>query len=150
MAGRDRRGRLAQPQRAADGRLRRRRAAGPAGAAGGSIAAGGHDQAAQPGRAVAFPARLPARWGLAPQIGIVIEPTPVAQLSSLLLSAYGLTSAQSRVVALVIRGHSTRQIVQELHISANTVQEHLTAAFDKFGVRSRRELVAAMLTGRPG
>ena len=59
---------------------------------------------------------------------------------------YGLTDAQSRVVALVIRGNSTRQIVQELHISANTVQEHLTAAFDKFGVRSRRELVAAMLT----
>ena len=88
--------------------------------------------------------------GPAPQIGIVIEPTPAAQLSSLLLSAYGLTGAQSRVVALVIRGHSTRQIVDELHISANTVQEHLTAAFDKFGVRSRRELVAAMLTGRPG
>ncbi len=84
----------------------------------------------------------------AAQIGIVIEPTPAAQISSLLLSAYGLTDAQSRVVALVIRGHSTRQIVQELHISANTVQEHLTAAFDKFGVRSRRELVAAMLTGR--
>ena len=86
----------------------------------------------------------------APQIGVVIEPTPAAQISSLLLSAYGLTDAQSRVVALVIRGHSTRQIVQELHISANTVQEHLTAAFDKFGVRSRRELVAAVLTGRPG
>jgi DNA-binding CsgD family transcriptional regulator len=88
--------------------------------------------------------------GPALRIGIVIEPTPAAQLSSLLLSAYGLTGAQSRVVALVIRGHSTRQIVQQLHISANTVQEHLTAAFDKFGVRSRRELVAAMLTGRPG
>src|SRR6266581_2134855 len=84
------------------------------------------------------------------QIGVVIEPTPAALLSSLLLSAHGLTSAQSRVVALVIRGHSTRQIVAELHISANTVQEHLTAAFDKFGVRSRRELVTAMLTGRPG
>src|SRR5258705_144602 len=88
--------------------------------------------------------------GPALQIGIVIEPPPAAQLSSLLLSAYGLTGAQSRVVALVIRGHSTRQIVEELHISANTVQEHLTAAFDKFGVRSRRELVTAMLTGRPG
>ena len=82
----------------------------------------------------------------APQIGVIIEPAPATQLSSLLLSAHGLTSAQSRVVALVIRGHSTRQIVRELHISADTVQEHLTAAFDKFGVRSRRELVAAVLT----
>jgi DNA-binding CsgD family transcriptional regulator len=83
----------------------------------------------------------------APQIGIVIEPTPAAQISPLLLNAYGLTAAQSRVVALVVRGHSTRQIVRELHISANTVQEHLTAAFDKVGVRSRRELVATVLTG---
>lgn len=83
----------------------------------------------------------------APQIGVVIEPTPATQTGSLLLSAYGLTNAQSRVVALVVRGHSTRQIVRELHISANTVQEYLTAAFDKFGVRSRRELVAAVLTG---
>jgi DNA-binding CsgD family transcriptional regulator len=82
-----------------------------------------------------------------PQIGIVIEPTPAPEVGSLLLSAYGLTNAQSRVVALVVRGYSTRQIVRELHISANTVQEHLTAAFDKFGVRSRRELVAAVLTG---
>lgn len=82
-----------------------------------------------------------------PQIGVVIEPIPVAQIGPLLLNAYGLTTAQSRVVALVIRGHSTRQIVRELHISANTVQEHLTAAFDKFGVRSRRELVASVLTG---
>ncbi len=83
----------------------------------------------------------------APQIGVVIEPTPASQISSVLLSAHGLTEAQSRVAALVLRGHSTRQIVRELHISANTVQEHLTAAFDKFGVRSRRELVAAVLSG---
>jgi DNA-binding CsgD family transcriptional regulator len=83
-----------------------------------------------------------------PAVGIVIEPTPVAQISSVLLSAHGLTDAQSRVVALVIRGHSTRQIVGQLHISAHTVQEHLTAAFDKFGVRSRRELVAAVMSGR--
>ncbi len=82
-----------------------------------------------------------------PQIGIVIEPTPAAQISPLLLNAHGLTAAQSRVVALVSRGHSTLQIVSELHISANTVQEHLTAAFDKLGVRSRRELVAAVLSG---
>jgi len=69
------------------------------------------------------------------------------QISSILLSAHGLTEGQARVGALVLRAHSTRQIVRELHISANTVQEHLTATFDKFGVRSRRELVAAVLSG---
>ncbi|MET7479093.1 LuxR C-terminal-related transcriptional regulator [Streptomyces sp. NPDC005648] len=85
-----------------------------------------------------------------PRIAIVIQPVPPTELGSMLLSAHGLTTAQLRVAALILRGHSTRQIVAELHISANTVQEHLTAAFDKFGVRSRRELVAAVLGGGEG
>ncbi|WP_441246565.1 LuxR C-terminal-related transcriptional regulator [Kitasatospora sp. McL0602] len=80
------------------------------------------------------------------QIGVVIGPAPAAQVSALLLSAHGLTDAQTRVAALVVRGSSTRQIVDELHISANTVQEHLTAVFDKFAVHSRRELVTAVLS----
>jgi DNA-binding CsgD family transcriptional regulator len=80
-----------------------------------------------------------------PQIGVVIEPAAPSELGSLLLAAHGLTEAQSRVVALVLRGRSTREIVERLHISANTVQEHLTAVFDRFDVRSRRELIAVIL-----
>jgi DNA-binding CsgD family transcriptional regulator len=64
------------------------------------------------------------------------------QMASLYLDAHGLTPAQSRVAALVRQGRSTRQIVNELQISAYTVQEHLGAVFDKFGIGSRRELVA--------
>jgi DNA-binding CsgD family transcriptional regulator len=82
------------------------------------------------------------------QTGIVFEPASPTQLSSLFLSAYGLTPAQQRVAALILQGHSTRQIVSKLHISANTVQEHLTAVFDKVGVRSRRELAATLLANR--
>ncbi|MEV0210789.1 LuxR C-terminal-related transcriptional regulator [Streptomyces sp. NPDC050788] len=82
-----------------------------------------------------------------PLIGIVIQAVAPTELSSILLSAHGLTNAQQRVAALVLRGHSTREIVADLHISANTVQEHITGIFDKFGVRSRRELVAALLAG---
>jgi DNA-binding CsgD family transcriptional regulator len=51
------------------------------------------------------------------------------------------------VAGLILRGRSTGQIVNELAISANTVQEHLRAVFDKFGIGSRRELVAALLSG---
>ncbi len=82
------------------------------------------------------------------QTGVVLEPASPAQLSSLFLTAYGLTPAQERVAALVLQGRSTREITGLLHISANTVQEHLTAVFDKVGVRSRRELAARLLTDR--
>jgi DNA-binding CsgD family transcriptional regulator len=82
------------------------------------------------------------------QIAVILDAANASQLSSLVLAAHGLTAAQSRVAALVLQGQSTRHIVNELHISSNTVQEHLRAVFDKFGIGSRRELVAA-LSGRP-
>lgn len=52
------------------------------------------------------------------------------------------------MVALVLRGYSTKQIVSQLAISQYTVQEHLRTVFDKLGVRSRQELAASLL--RPG
>ena len=81
-----------------------------------------------------------------PTVAVVLESASAAQLTSVLLAAHGLTPAQERVAAQVIQGRSTREIVDTLHISANTVQEHLKFVFDKFGVRCRRELVAAVLT----
>ena len=82
------------------------------------------------------------------QSSVVLEAAAPVQLASLFLDAHGLTPAQTRVAALVLQGRSTRQIVSELSISAHTVQEHLGAVFDKFGIGSRRELVAALLGGR--
>jgi DNA-binding CsgD family transcriptional regulator len=38
--------------------------------------------------------------------------------------------------------------MNELSISANTIQEHLRAAFDKLGVGNRRELVAVLIGQR--
>ncbi|WP_297343284.1 LuxR C-terminal-related transcriptional regulator [Amnibacterium sp.] len=83
------------------------------------------------------------------QIAVVIESASAQRLVSVLLAARGLTPAQERVAALVLRGLTTRQIAAQAHISANTVQEHLTAIFEKFGVHSRRALVTAVGTA-PG
>lgn len=83
-----------------------------------------------------------------PQIAVVLDAADADLVSSLALAAHGLTPAQSRVAALVVQGRSTRSIMSELGISANTLQEHLHTVFDKFGIGSRRELVAA-LSGRP-
>ncbi|TCM42519.1 LuxR family transcriptional regulator [Kribbella sp. VKM Ac-2568] len=83
--------------------------------------------------------------GATEQTAVVIEPANPTQLGSLLLDVHGLTPAQQRVTTLVLRGRSTRQIVDELHLSPHTVQEHVRAAYDKVGVGSRRELIAALL-----
>jgi DNA-binding NarL/FixJ family response regulator len=59
------------------------------------------------------------------QTAVVVASARPMQMASLYLDAHGLTPAQSRVAALVLQGRSTRQIVDELHISPYTVQEHL-------------------------
>jgi DNA-binding CsgD family transcriptional regulator len=79
---------------------------------------------------------------------VVLDGPETNEIASLALALYGLTPAQSRVATLVLRGRSTQQIMNELGISANTVQEHLRAAFDKIGVGNRRELVAALMGQR--
>jgi DNA-binding CsgD family transcriptional regulator len=81
---------------------------------------------------------------------VVVEAAPAGDTVPLVLSAYGLTARESEVARLVLRGASTRAIVDTLHISAHTVQDHLKAVFDKAGVRSRRELVGQLLGQGPG
>jgi DNA-binding CsgD family transcriptional regulator len=82
--------------------------------------------------------------GTGGQVVVVLDMPEPDEITSLAMSFQGLTPAQTRVAVLVLRGRSTQQIVNELGISAHTVQEHLRGVFDKFGVGSRRELVAAL------
>jgi len=79
------------------------------------------------------------------QVVVLLQPATPQEVSSMVLAAHGLTPAQHRVAALVLQGRSTAEIVATLHISTNTLQEHLRAVFDRFGVGSRRELVAALM-----
>ena len=78
-------------------------------------------------------------------VALTVAPAAPAERSSLFLAAHGLTPAQRRVANLVLQGRTTGQIVVELRISPHTVQDHLKAVFDKVGVRSRRELVSALM-----
>jgi DNA-binding CsgD family transcriptional regulator len=59
--------------------------------------------------------------------------------------AYGFTNQEQAVTRLVCRGLSTREIADRLRITPNTLQDHLKSIFDKTGVRTRRELVTAIL-----
>ena len=60
-----------------------------------------------------------------------------------------LTPRQVEVLRLLERGHSTRQIAGELHLSTETVRNHIRRLFQALGVHSRLEAVAAARTAAP-
>ncbi|MCA1668178.1 MAG: LuxR C-terminal-related transcriptional regulator [Thermomicrobia bacterium] len=82
------------------------------------------------------------------QIAVTIEPARPIEVAPLILAAYNLTERETQVAQLVLQGRATDEVVNELAISALTVQQHLKAIFDKVGVRSRRELVAQVFAQR--
>jgi DNA-binding CsgD family transcriptional regulator len=79
------------------------------------------------------------------RISVVLAAARPADTVPLLLAAHGLTRREADVARLVLRGASTATIVDTLHISRFTVQDHLRAVFDKVGVRSRRDLAGRLL-----
>jgi DNA-binding CsgD family transcriptional regulator len=76
---------------------------------------------------------------------VIIEQATPSEVLPVLLSAYGFTQQERRVTGLACRGLSTIEIAGELHVTTNTVQDHLKSIFSKTGVRSRRQLVATLL-----
>jgi DNA-binding CsgD family transcriptional regulator/tetratricopeptide (TPR) repeat protein len=55
----------------------------------------------------------------------------------------GLTSREVQVLTLLVQGHTNTELARRLHISAKTVDHHVSAILDKLEVRSRTEAVAA-------
>jgi PAS domain S-box-containing protein len=55
-----------------------------------------------------------------------------------------LTPRQSEVLRLLQRGRSTEQIAAELHLSTETVRNHVRQLLKALGVRSRLEAVAVV------
>ena len=86
-------------------------------------------------------ARTESRPGRSGETMVVVEPSRPNELAWLRASAYGLSERERTVVDLVVQGASTREISRALYISEYTVQEHLSHAFDKVGVRGRRVLI---------
>jgi DNA-binding CsgD family transcriptional regulator len=86
-------------------------------------------------------ARTEPRPGRGDETMVIVEPSRPQELAWLRASAYGLSEREWGVVDLVVQGASTKEISQALYISEYTVQEHLSKAFDKVGVRGRRALV---------
>ena len=61
-----------------------------------------------------------------------------------------LTPRQVEVLRLLEQGRSTKQIAAELHLSTETVRNHIRRLFRALGVNTRLEAVAAARTAPPG
>jgi len=75
------------------------------------------------------------------RIAVIFEEARSSEIAPLIADAYGLSRREGEITKLVLRGLSTAEVSDELHITPNTVRDHFKAIFDKVGVRSRRELV---------
>jgi PAS domain S-box-containing protein len=60
-----------------------------------------------------------------------------------------LTPRQIEVLRLLEQGRSTKQIAAELHLSTETVRNHVRRLFQALGVNSRLEAVAAARAAAP-
>ena len=84
------------------------------------------------------------------QIAVIFEEARPAEIAPLIVDAYGLTKREGQITQLVLRGLSTVEVSEELHITPNTVRDHFKSIFDKVGVRSRRELVGQVFAQHYG
>lgn len=78
-------------------------------------------------------------------IAVTIEDAAPREVLPLLMAAHRLTQQERKVTGLVCQGLSTSEIAARLHVTTNTVHDHLKSIFTKTAVRSRREVVATLL-----
>jgi DNA-binding CsgD family transcriptional regulator len=81
---------------------------------------------------------------MAGQIAVIVAVARPVEIAQLIVQAYALSRRESEIVRLVAQGLTTTEMAEVFRITANTVQDHLKAIFEKVGVRSRRELVSQL------
>jgi DNA-binding CsgD family transcriptional regulator len=78
----------------------------------------------------------------------VTDPEQVSERPEVvLIRLYGLTRAEAKVAALIVRGMSARQAAEGLAISYNTVKSHLKRVFAKTGTNGQGDLIR-LIVGR--
>lgn len=121
-------------------------------------AAVGRVQAHEDGRLLDLPARLRIRtasggWALIEAvrvegggpIAVTIRRARSEEVFDLVARAYGLSRRERDVIECLMAGEPGAVIAERLFISRYTVEDHIKAALEKVGVRSRRQLTSALL-----
>jgi DNA-binding CsgD family transcriptional regulator len=75
---------------------------------------------------------------------VIVDRARPAEVSSLLVDAYGLTARQRQVLGLLLLGRSMSQIARALGVSEHTANDHRKAIYARVGVTSRAELAALL------
>lgn len=81
-------------------------------------------------------------------IGDPDRPTDIDQRR--LTQLYGLSRAESRVIALLAKGYRLDQCAETLGVAYETVRKHLKQVFGKTGTDRQAELVRLLVTGPAG
>jgi DNA-binding NarL/FixJ family response regulator len=78
-------------------------------------------------------------------IAVTMETASPSERLDLFSRAHGLSPREAELVAALAGGSDTRQVAHKMHVSDNTIQDHLKSIFVKTGTRSRRALLARAL-----
>ena len=84
--------------------------------------------------------------GLAEDVRTELYAAGARPRTAALSGAGALTASERRVAALAAEGASNRDIAQALFVTPKTVEVHLSNAYRKLGIRSRRELAGALVS----
>jgi DNA-binding CsgD family transcriptional regulator len=82
--------------------------------------------------------------GLAEQVRTELYASGARPRSDALAGAAALTASERRVAQLAATGETNRDIAQALFVTPKTVEVHLSNAYRKLGIRSRRNLEGAL------
>ena len=83
-------------------------------------------------------------WALAKLARDELRATGARPRRAALSGAAALTPSERRIAEMAAAGLSNLRIAQDLFVTPKTVETHLTNAFRKLGIRSRRQLAAAL------
>ena len=79
---------------------------------------------------------------------VITDPArAVAAKAERLRSLYGLTPAETRVVAAIVQGEGSHCAASQLGMSVNTLRRHLKSIFHKFDVDRQSQLVRVVAAG---